>query len=324
MFLKRPELFHGQSIKRPFFEGWYHKMSCVNGESIVIIPGIYRSGVSDNETAFLMLYQGSNGQVDYIAYDVNEFECNPKSYELQLGNNFFSLNKLSLNFQNERVKVYGDITANNLKPWPVNLLERGCMGWYGYVPTMECFHGILSMDHDLDGTLAINDNEINFNKGHGYIEKDWGRNFPKDWIWAQSNYFGNSKISVSVSLATIPWKNYEFSGFIIGIQHDDKLYRFTTYNFSKIVKIELNNQNLKWHIKKGAFELELEINSGKKSGLLYAPDKIDMVPKVQEYLDGSMSIVLKKNNNLIINQSTNRAAVEIVGRTDQLIKNVGV
>jgi hypothetical protein len=243
---------------------------------------------------------------------------------LQLGNNFFSLNKVSLNFQNERVKVYGDIAANDLKPWPVTLLERGCMGWYGYLPTMECFHGILSMDHRLDGSLVINDNDINFNKGRGYIEKDWGRNFPKDWIWAQSNYFGNSKISVSVSLATIPWKNYEFSGFIIGIQHDDKLYRFTTYNFSKIVKIELNNQNLKWHLKKGAFELELEISSGKKSGLLYAPDKIDMVPKVQEYLDGSISIVLKKNNNLIINQSTNRAAVEIVGRTDQLIKNVGV
>jgi len=47
-----------------------------------------------------------------------------------------------------------------------------------------------------------------------------------------------------------------------------------------------------------------------------------MVPKVQEYLDGSISIKLKKNNNLIINQFTDRAAVEIVGRTDRLIKNV--
>ena len=52
MFLRRPELFHGQSIKRPFFEGWYHKMSCANGDTIVTIPGIYRSGIDDNETAF--------------------------------------------------------------------------------------------------------------------------------------------------------------------------------------------------------------------------------------------------------------------------------
>ena len=79
MFLRGPELFHGQSIKRPFFEGWYHKMSCANGDTIVTIPGIYRSGIDDNETAFLMFYQGSSGQVDYIPYNVNDFQCDRKS-----------------------------------------------------------------------------------------------------------------------------------------------------------------------------------------------------------------------------------------------------
>lgn len=321
MFLRRPELFHGQSIKRPFFEGWYHKMSCANGDTIVTIPGIYRSGIDDNETAFLMFYQGSSGQVDYIPYNVNDFQCDRKSYALQLGKNFFSLNEISLNFQNERINVDGKITAQNLKPWPVTLFEHGCMGWYGYVPTMECFHGILSMDHDLSGALTINDNKIDFDKGHGYIEKDWGKNFPKDWVWAQSNNFEDSKISVSVSLATIPWRKYEFSGFIIGIQHGDQLYRFTTYNFSKIAKIELKNNTLEWNLKRGNLDLELKIRPGKRSGLLYAPDKIDMIAKVEEFLDGHISLTLNQGDVTIINQSSDSAAVEIVGRTDRLIKN---
>ena len=43
MLIKKPEQYHGTSQKRPFFEGWYHKMSSPSGESIVAIPGIYRS-----------------------------------------------------------------------------------------------------------------------------------------------------------------------------------------------------------------------------------------------------------------------------------------
>ena len=210
------------------------------------------------------------------------------------------MNEISLNFQNERIKVDGKITAQNLKPWPVTLFEHGCMGWYGYVPTMECFHGILSMDHDLSGALTINDNKIDFDRGHGYIEKDWGKNFPKDWVWAQSNNFEDSKISVSVSLATIPWRKYEFSGFIIGIQHGDQLYRFTTYNFSKIAKIELKNNTLEWNLKRGNLDLELKIRPGKRSGLLYAPDKIDMIAKVEEFLDGHISLTLNQGDVTII------------------------
>ena len=80
------------------------------------------------------------------------------------------------------------------------------MGWYAYVPTMECFHGILSMNHTLTGQLTLNNSKLNFDGGKGYIEKDWGRNFPKNWIWAQSNHFLDSELSVSISLATLPWK----------------------------------------------------------------------------------------------------------------------
>ena len=71
MIIKRPEQYHGNSKKRPFFEGWYHKMSTSNGETLVLIPGIYRSGVSKYETAFLMIYHGSNGHLEYIPYQVS-------------------------------------------------------------------------------------------------------------------------------------------------------------------------------------------------------------------------------------------------------------
>ena len=63
------------------------------------------------------------------------------------------------------------------------------MGWYSFVPFMECNHGIVSVNHDLYGEISVNGNVIDFNNGKGYIEKDWGVSFPEAWIWIQSNNF---------------------------------------------------------------------------------------------------------------------------------------
>ena len=71
----------------------------------------------------------------------------------------------------------GEIFCIYLKPWPFKMLEPRCMGWYGYLLTMECFHGILSMDHKLRGSLAIDDKKINFNNDRGFISKRLGSKF---------------------------------------------------------------------------------------------------------------------------------------------------
>ena len=46
-----------------------------------------------------------------------------------------------------------------------------------------------------------------------------------------------------------------------------------------------------------------------------------MIAKVEEFLDGQISLTLNQGDVTIINQSSDSAAVEIVGRTDRLIKN---
>ncbi|CAG8565531.1 14480_t:CDS:2, partial [Racocetra fulgida] len=38
-----------------------------------------------------------------------------------------------------------------------------------------------------------NSKKIGFENGYGYIEKDWGTNFPQSYIWAQTNNFINDK-----------------------------------------------------------------------------------------------------------------------------------
>ena len=321
MFIKKPEQYHGESNKKPFFEGWYHKITTTNGRSIVLIPGIYRSGSVDYETAFLMIYNGENGKVDYLTFSTDEFICDPNKYELRLGTNTFSLNEIKLNINTSSIEVNGHVKNKNIKPWPVSILEPGCMGWYAYVPTMECFHGILSMDHTLKGNLKINDHSYIFDNGRGYIEKDWGKNFPKNWVWAQSNHFEVPGISLSVSLATIPWRKSEFSGFIVGLQIDDVLYRFTPYRGSKVSLVKYDGEIFTCHFQQNNIELQIELNKGLKTGILFAPDKLKMEEKVAEYLDAKIKFKMRKRGKTIAEGISSNSALEVIGDTKSLIAN---
>ena len=320
MFIKKPSNYHGQSNSKPFFEGWYHKMSTKNGESIVAIPGIYRSGLTDFKTAFLMIYNGESGKVEYIPFPAEEFKCHPNKYELHLGNNFFSEKEIILDIKTDSIFVKGHVTNKDIKPWPISILEPGCMGWYAYFP-MECYHGILSMDHKLNGQINIDEKLYSFDNGKGYIEKDWGKNFPKNWVWAQSNHFEKPDISLSVSLATIPWRKSEFSGFIVGLQMKDVLYRFTPYRRSKVSQIKYNDGEFSCKFEQNDIELQIELYRGSKGGMLFAPDKTNMVEKVKEYLDAKIKFKLRKGKETIIEGNSSSAALEIIGDTKSLIDN---
>ena len=266
-----------------------------------------------------MIFDGVKGDVFYEQFEVQQFSCSTSSYSLHIGSNYFSLQKIFLDIESERLTIKGQVTANNLKPWPVTLFEPGCMGWYAYVPTMECFHGILSMDHSLDGEIEFNGSNYDFAGGRGYIEKDWGRNFPENWIWAQSNNFSNNDLSITASLASIPWKNTAFAGFIVGLYYKSKLYRFTTYRNTVIQEIHYDSNKFFWQLKQKNLTLELTIEKGHKPGLLYAPDKIDMVPRVHEYLDGNIYLKLYDHKETILEDHTTSAAIEIIGDTNKLI-----
>ena len=86
--------------------------------------------------------------------------------------------------------------------------------------------------------------------------------------------------------------------------------------------ISFEDNKLNWIIKKGRLTLKLKISKGTSCGLLYAPDRKEMLPKVKEYLDGNITIQLKESNKILIDHSSDNAAVEITGNPDRLIRNV--
>ena len=80
----------------------------------MIIPGIYRSGFNNNQTAFIMIFDGGNVNVFYERFEVEQFSCSTSSYDLHIGSNYFSSQKIILDIESEALTIKGQVTADNL------------------------------------------------------------------------------------------------------------------------------------------------------------------------------------------------------------------
>jgi tocopherol cyclase len=175
-----PPEFQGNLKKKNYFEGWYLKhVSNDLNHSLSFIPGI---SLSKDPHSFIQILNGSSGESYYIRYDLKDFSSEPGRFAIRIGESFFSDHFSEINIISEGINTSGKIEYRNTLPYPVTFINPGIMGWYSYVPFMECKHGVVSMSHQLSGELKMNGQRINFNDGKGYIEKDWGTSFPESWI----------------------------------------------------------------------------------------------------------------------------------------------
>ena len=312
MFLmKNPELFQGEkylSTNKSYFEGWYFKISSDN-LSIAFIPGININ--SSEKKTFIQIITNTNSY--YVNYDINEFEYSFDPFYVRIGKNFFSKDAIHVEIEDDEqnLTIYGDVKYFNIKNIGTNDLYPNIMGPFSYVPFMECNHAILSMKSDVTGFVDINNNKINFNEETGYIEKDWGCSFPKSYIWCQGNNFVNSSASFMLSIAIIPFKIFNFRGIICSLIIGDKEYRFATYNNTKIVKYDIDNNLVDIILKKGNYFLE--INSKCDTSLkLIAPVKGEMKKDILESISAYISITLKKDNKVIFSDTSKNCGLEIV------------
>ena len=225
-----PAWYQGHRRRPPYFEGWYYKIVDVSEQhGFAIIPGVFRGSEQAASHAFVQVLDGMTGQATYHRYLMSDFWASDNSLDLRVGPNRFTEMTITLGIDSPELTLAGELRFEGLVPWPVSLASPGIMGWYPWVPLMECYHGVVSLDHAIRGSLAVAGGDIDFTAGRGYIEKDWGRSFPSSWVWMQSNHFQEEGTSFTASEAMIPWLRSSFRGFIIGLWHAGRLYRFATY-----------------------------------------------------------------------------------------------
>jgi len=313
MFLKiyKPEIFQGDLKKKNYFEGWYFKHVSRDLENVYsFIPGV--SLTRKDPHAFIQVINGITGETDYITYSLDQFTCEKNRLYVKIGNSVFTDNYIDLNIDRENLNLSGRIDYNNITKYPRSLLSPGIMGWYSFVPYMECKHGIVSVNHDLNGKINLNGNSINLNDGKGYIEKDWGTSFPEAWIWIQSNNFSNHDTSFTFSIAKIPWLGRFFMGFISFLYLNGKFFLFSTYNKSVITKIEHDNTSVTIEMKSNNVLLKVKVVKN-SFGELRAPAAGDMSRRIKESIDSTIVLSLHdKDGKLIYEDSGKRAGLEVI------------
>ncbi len=310
-----PEQYQGWGRQRNYFEGWYIKIvNADESSAFAVIPGIAMDKAG-NQQAFIQVLDGRKKTAVYHRFDASDFQPAPGRFYLSILENSFSEKHITLDLP----EIKGSLHFSGNKPWPKKLYSPGIMGPYAFAPFMECYHGIVSLDHEIDGELILTGGPVSFTGGRGYMEKDWGHSFPAAYFWMQSNHFTEPGVSFKASVAKIPWLRKSFTGFIGGLWLQDRLFKFTTYNGSRLLKsfadekkVELVIQNRKYRI---------EVFAHRQEGTeLAAPIGGLMDGKIEESMTANLEVVLRerKSNTILFADTGRSAGLEVAGSIHEL------
>ncbi len=310
-----PEQFQGRGKTKKYFEGWYFKV--INKEetkAFAFIPGIAMDE-KGNKQAFIQVLDGKKKTATYHKFDASLFIPAPGKFFVTIGKNSFSENNIMLDLPG----IKGELFFDGNIPWPKPFYSPGIMGPYAFAPFLECYHGIVSMDHHITGELEIAGEKINFNDGRGYIEKDWGRSFPSAYFWMQSNHFNRPGISLKASVAKIPWIRRSFTGFIAGLWLRDKLYRFTTYNQTKLKRSLADKEKVEIVLENRKYILEIVAHRDGTTALA-SPISGLMDGKIEESMTAAIDVKMtdKKTRKIIFHDTGRNAGLEVAGKIEDI------
>ena len=320
----RPEVYHGSGTKATFFEGWFYKLVDFSRDNILaIIPGVFIGQNEQESHAFIQILDGRTHHSYYLTYPLSQFQASSRHFQINIGPNSFSKYRLELELP-QAPKLLGQLTFEQHQSWPVRGTSPGAMGWYAFVPFMECYHGILSLDHRISGKLQLDGQAINFDNGRGYLEKDWGKSFPQAYIWMKCNHFEQPGISLTLSIAKIPWLKGSFRGFIIGFLFQNRIYRFTTYDGARLKQVTADQEWVEIEVADRKYRLQVRAKRT-NAGTLHGPFDKQMLSRVAESLSAiaivSFYQMNGKEERLLFSGSGDRAGLEMNGTLEQILDN---
>lgn len=244
--------FHGKNKKSSYFEGWYLKHQ--SGEDTVcFIPAFHVDERGERSASLQVIVNEKTG---FMEYPASRFYASESGFYCHVGNSRFSINGIEVDFECEGMKVKGKIEYSQVTPPKADI-----MGPFAAIPFMQCYHGILSMSHELSGELVINGRTVKFDGGRGYIEKDRGTSFPSAYTWLQCSWGERAGHSLMLAVAEIPLPGFAqciipdgcsrqdgrrksspgaFTGIIFSALIGKEEYRIATYKGARIIKNDGN------------------------------------------------------------------------------------
>lgn len=218
--------FHGQNKQSSYFEGWYFKQEN-NTETLAVIPAFH---VDENGEKSVSMQVITGQSSWYLYFPISMFRASSDRLGVKIGENIFTEKGIRLSIHEEGINLEGSVRFGNFTP-----MKKEIMGPFFYFPGMQCTHEVESLYHELKGDLYLNGNKISLDGGRGYLEKDRGRSFPKEYMWTQCGFEDQGGGCIMAAVADVPFLFGSFSGCICIILYRGKQYRFATYLGARVV-----------------------------------------------------------------------------------------
>lgn len=307
--IRHPFQQQGSLKKRNYFEGWYYKQVHLDQDKTISFITGFSTAKADPHS-FIQVIQSNPLTTAYFRFPLEAFVADGQSYAI--GKNRFSLNELEVHLESESLTIDGILRYTDHRFLDASLYTPNIMGPFAYVPNMECNHGVVSMSHQVNGTLILNHKPYHFVNEDGYLEKDWGTSFPKRYIWIQGNHFKETKGSFMASIAHIPFGAFAFQGIIAQLDLGSKRYRFATYNGTKLISMTKTSDGFTFDLRKGSTTLTV-IAHMPVSGSLKSPKQGAMSQTIKEGLGGSIELILKIKGQTEQRFSSDHCGIELEG-----------
>lgn len=288
--------FHGNRKKHSYFEGWYLKHQ--NGVNTLAVIPAFHVDEQGQRTASVQVITEED------TYDfpipIEEFSADTGRFFVRAGENVFCEKGMRLNLKSPGVHIRGRLDYGHFTHPKYDM-----MGPFHFVPSMQCNHGVLSLNHRIFGTVSVNGRACNFYGGKGYVEKDWGSSFPKTYLWTQSNWFEKGRCSVMASVANIPLPVGSFTGCICSVFYRGREFRLASYLGARVICADRQRLILR----QGKYRLEVEFpeNEGRE---LAAPDKGSMSRKIVENPACKIRYAFWVNGSLAFDMISSQASFE--------------
>lgn len=311
-----PERFQGWGKSRRYFEGWYFKVVTADeSKAFAFIPGVAMDERGER-SAFVQVLDGRRVTSLNHRFAFESFRPMADRFEIAIAGSRFSEHSMELQLPG----AAGVLRFTGTVPWPNHWYSPGIMGPYAFVPFMECYHGVVSMDHGIDGALVIDGEKIDFAGGRGYIEKDWGTSFPSAYVWVQTNHFSEPGVSLKASIARIPWIRNAFVGFIAGLWLGDRLIQFTTYNRSRLAGLTIGTERVEFALESRQYQLRVSTDR-EAAAQLASPIRGLMDGRIEESMTSRVRVLLtdRRSGRTVFEDEGRNAGLEVAGDVGQLL-----
>lgn len=309
-YARSPFRFQGKLTDPNYFEGWYFKqVNRQRNQSISFIFGISLN--VERPQSFIQVIK-TNPLVSYaFTYPLSDFRLQNEGYIIK--ESFFSQTEIDIRIDEPEFKCIGKLNFSKIIPLQNHsLYAPSIMGPFTYIPNMECNHGVVNMRHRIDGTLTIDGEVWEFVDDVGYIEKDWGRSFPKRYVWLQGNHFPETSANFMLSVADIPFHKLNFEGVIAHLDLGHKSYRFATYYGAYKQSLSKIDNGFILSIRQAFHTLIVEAKFDQRASLK-SPKDGNMTQTIKEGLGGTIRVTLKRMNRIIWSSVSEHCGIEIEG-----------